>query len=131
MSKYSEMTKEELVDEIKTRKITGVDLRANKETLVAALEAADKPEEKPSGPLASQIPFQPEMPSVATQPSNEAFAKGFKAKNNVDGYTYEVVKDDGDAVKPYKARVPKQASGHPGMYWEGTEAEFKDTFTKV
>lgn len=143
MKDYSGFSKDELVAEVKQRGIS-VDLRGNKEVLISALkmhdvenatpgkaEVAPAAAPKPSGPMARQIPLQPEMPTTATQPTDGVFAKGFKARNNSDGYTYEVVVVKDDSLKPFKARVPKQASGHPGMFWEGSEVEFKETFTKI
>lgn len=134
MSDYSELSKPELVKEIMKRKIKA-DLRLNKTELVSVLKMDDVEnggaQEKPASAIHDQIPAQPEMPSAPTQPSHEAFSKGFKAVNKADGLTYEVVCDPTDEAKPYKARVPKQSSGHPGLFWDGSESEFKDTFSKV
>lgn len=82
-------------------------------------------------PLASQIPLEPEMPSQATQPHPDVFEAGFLARNKADGYIYQVALVGSDALKPYKCRVPKQASGHPGLFWEGNEDEFTALFSKV
>lgn len=83
--------------------------------------------------LRNQISQTAEAPeSVPTQPSEEEWAGGEHHRHKGDGLTYEVVKRDADAFnKPFKARVPKQESGHPGLYWEGSQEEFDATFTKV
>lgn len=101
---------------------------------VAPTAAQQAPKPNPTveldGSLENQVPLQPEMPSEATQPADDIFAKGFKAKNKNDTFVYQVVKVEGDDPRPYKARVPKQASGHPGLFWEGTEEDFKSIFDK-
>jgi hypothetical protein len=71
------------------------------------------------------------MPAEATQPSEDVFASGYLARNKVDGYTYQTARIASDTTKPCKARVPRQSSGHPGLYWEGTEEEFSALFVKV
>lgn len=142
-SKYAALDKPSLVEEIKKRRAGGsditVDITSKKEDLIAALEMDDisngEVEEdqqgKPvDGSFENQIEAQPEFPLQATQPDDEAFAKGFKAKNKADNYTYQVIKQDQES-RPYKARIPKQASGHPGLFWEGTEDEFKDNFDRL
>lgn len=134
MQDYSVLSKDDLVEEIKRRKIKA-NLRAGKAELVSVLKMDDvennPAQVKPTKSLQDQIPAQPEMPTAPTQPNDKAFANGFKVKHNVDGFIYECICDPTDEVKPYKARVPKQASGHPGLYWDGSEADFKDTFSKV
>lgn len=139
MSKYAELDKAALVEEITKRKNEGRTIKADmrsEEKMRAALDEDDemKELEGTSGTVEDQIPAQPDMPSVSTQPSAEVFKNGFKAKNNADGFIYQVAdvsKTYPDDVKPFKARVPKQASGHPGLYWEGSEAEFKEQFSKL
>ncbi len=143
-SKYEELSKDQLVDEIKSRRTAGreikVDLRASNDALISALELDDvegggdqKGPEKPAAfkALENQLPLQPEAPTEATQPHPDAFADGFKAKHKGDGYTYLVLKAAGDDIKPFKARVPNQASGHPGLFWEGSPEEFAACFDKV
>ncbi len=148
---YKEMSKDELIDEIKARRSNGssisVDLRASEEKLIAALEMDDLEngsdaalemddlengsDAVPANDMTSQIPMNPEAPTEATQPSDEVFAGGFRATNKLDGYTYQVAIVESDATKSYKARVPKQSSGHPGMFWEGSAEEFNVIFSKV
>lgn len=159
MPKYDSLNKDQLVEEIKNRRAKGspiaVDLRLSEELLRTALEVDDVsngetdedktkesnpplPAAKPvkqvkplTGELNNQLPLQPEMPTHATQPSEDAFSKAQKYRHLGDGYIYEVIRADSDITKPYKARVPRQASGHPGLFWEGSDEEFKDTFTKI
>lgn len=145
-NKYSELTKDELISEIKRRRDAGgsisVDLRDPKEVLASALAmddaeggspapAADTPAKPTDGSLGNQVSAQPEMPSAATQPNADVFAKGKLAKHKGDGFVYQTVKVETDDQKPWKARVPAQESGHPGFFWEGSEKEFKETFDKV
>jgi hypothetical protein len=145
MSKYASLDKDALVAEIKTRRQAGskisVDLRAADDKLRAALELDDVSGGSSSAPvqkaakldkttsLESQIQLDPIAPEAPTQPTEDEFAKGFIALNNKDGLRYQVIKTE-DELKPYKARIPKQASGHPGLFWEGSGEEFKDTFVK-
>lgn len=137
---YDTMTKDALVQEIKRRRDNGnnisVDLRAGFDILIAALQIDDAntkaqtPTPLVDGSFENQLPKHPEMPSVATQPHDDVFAKGHKAKHNGDGFTYQVAHVEGE-LKPYKARIPKQASGHPGLYWEGSPEEYKEHFTRI
>lgn len=151
-TKYSGLSNEELVKEIKRRRSAGgtitVDLRSDNDKLVSALElddvangTADEQEKEDvkglspgfvsNDPLENQVPLQPEMPSSATQPHDDVFKEsGLKARHVGDGYTYQIAYIEGED-RPYKARIPKQASGHPGLYWEGNEAEYKACFEKV
>lgn len=140
--KYNDLDKDALIAEIKKRRSNGssiaVDLRASEDVLRNALllddvAAGDSASPAPfTGGLANQLPLQPEMPSHATQPSEEAFGSSVLHKNSADGYVYQVIKsDDTDALRPYKARVPPQASGHPGLFWEGSEDEFKAVFDRI
>lgn len=148
MSDYTKLTKPELVEEIKKRRAAGskiaVDLRSDEATLVASLEmddlAGDKANDEDEGnqldkefvpgSIENQLSAAPEIPSGATQPDDEAFSKGFKARDK-QGIIFQVIKDPTDELKPYKARVPKQASGHPGLYWEGSKEEYNETFEKL
>lgn len=82
--------------------------------------------------LRNQISKQPEIAGKPTQPSDDEFSKGTLARHKGDGMLYQVVKDKPDEFnKSVKARVPAQDSGHPGMYWEGSEAEFVELFEKA
>lgn len=156
-NKYSKLSKEDLIAEVKARREKGstisVDLRSSEEVLAAALVKDDKMEEvapttptkppvpsslapaqptKPvDGSLGNQLERQPELPSLATQPAPDAWEKSFLAKNTKDGgLTYQVLITD-DELKPYKARIPAQASGHPGKFWEGNKEEYTATFEKL
>lgn len=137
-SNYSELSNPELVGEIKKRRESGrvikVDLRKSDDFLIAALEADDaatpEQEEQLLGELHNQLLAPGELPVTSTVPSDEAFSKGFRARNKSDGYTYQVAEVPDDN-RPFKARVPKQASGHPGLYWEGSEEEFQSNFSKL
>lgn len=82
--------------------------------------------------LHDQVAATAEAPATEpTQPTEEEWAGGGVYKHKGDGFRYQVVKRATDAFnKPFKARVPAQTSGHPGFFWEGSEAEFADTFTK-
>lgn len=131
--------------EIKNRRaadrIVAVDLRATNDVLITALEMDDletpegEAEQKRQAGLTGEIDNQllapGELPTTSTVPSDEVFAKGFRAKNKGDGYVYQVAVVEGDDNRPYKARIPKQASGHPGLYWEGSEDEFQANFSKL
>lgn len=143
-SKYADFTKDQLVAEIKNRRTAGrivaVDLRATNEVLITALETDDgeTPEEEAeqerqalTGELHNQLLAPGELPSTNTVPSDEVFADGFRAKHRGDGYVYQVAYVPEDATRPYKARIPKQASGHPGLFWEGSEEEFQASFAKL
>lgn len=142
MSKYLKLDKEALVAEVKKRRAAGspikVNLTASEDDLRAALDLDDETQppatELPApGTLGNQLPREPETPTQATQPSDEDFAKGVLHKSKQDGYVYSVVTlpIGSDDPKPVKARIPAQPSGHPGLYWEGSQAEFEANFTKV
>lgn len=136
MSKYSTLDKEALVAEVKRRRAAGstikVDLRAPEDDLRAALDADDEPKEASApGTLGNQLPRQPEAPTQATQPTDEAFADGELYKSKAEGYTYQFINVPSDELKPRKGRIPAQASGHPGLFWEGSQAEFEASFTKA
>lgn len=82
--------------------------------------------------LRNQVAALPEMVSQPTQPSDKEFAGGSLARHKGDGLLYQVVKREADEFnRPIKARVPAQASGHPGFYWEGTAEEFAALFEKA
>lgn len=158
MSKYSNLNKDAITTEIKARRSNNrkisVDLRADEDTLRAALDADDvdngdyttppvnpvaaiedeKPEES-HVPVArrQQIAHKPEAPTQPTQPSEKEWDEcGDEYQHKGDGYIYEVVKRDHDTHgKTVKARVAPQESGHPGLYWEGSEAEFAANFEKL
>lgn len=149
MPDYSKFTRDQLVEELKKRRSSGskisVDLRSNEANLIAALELDDisgdnatpdgaetnrLDQEFIPGSLDNQLSLEPETPTEATQPSDEEFAKGFKARDK-QGIVFQVIKVDSDDLKPYKARVPRQKSGHPGLYWEGSAEEFKAEFERV
>lgn len=175
-NKYAGWVKEALTSEIKTRRAAGrkisVDLRADEDTLRAALDtddvengefdanedpkpptaasdatalqelqkaAADKKEDTQNNiaarypvKLMSQIAKQPEAPSQSTQPLEKEWAEGALYQHKGDKLIYQVVKRASDPYdKPVKARVPAQDSGHPGMFWEGTNEEFNANFEKV
>lgn len=151
-AKYEGWTKEQAIDEIKARKVAGstikINLNSETDKLIAALESDDvfngkgDDEERADvrkafetfesdDPLENQVRLQPEMPTEATQPSDDVFDRsGLKYRHIEDGYIYQVAVVD-DELQPYKARVPRQTSGHPGFFWSGTEAEFKKAFEKV
>lgn len=99
---------------------------------VREVGAAGDSHGKPPG-LHNQLARQAEAPaSQPTQPDEVEWAGGDLYKHKGDNLTYQVVKREADAFsKPVKARVPSQESGHPGLYWEGTAAEFEAVFTKV
>lgn len=162
MSKYASLTKDQLIEEIKTRREAGhnitVDLRWAEDKLIAALEtddiengeggngdnptplqpAPEKPKKKVKNPeVEDQLEAEPELVSEPTQPSDEDFAKGFKAvsKNHINpktgkGYVYQALNTKDGSARPFKARIPAQASGHPGFFWEGSEAEFDSVFKR-
>lgn len=130
---YKNATRAELLDEIKRRRSAGskisVEKGADDASLKAALLADDKARVEA---LDCQIPLEPETPTRATQPDDDVFANGFKARHKVDKFVYQVaLVDEETDARPYKARVPKQSSGHPGLYWEGSTEEFTATFDRV
>lgn len=142
MSKYSNLDKDALVAEVKRRRTAGstikVDLRAPEDDLRAALDLDDETQPPATelsapGTLGNQLPREPETPTQATQPSDEDFSKGVLYKSNQDGYVYAVITLPlgAEDPKPVKARIPAQPSGHPGLYWEGSQAEFEANFKKV
>lgn len=149
-SKYVNTGKDALVNEIKKRRAGGrsisVDLRAADDKLIAALDtddlengefsekSEDQEKTKPNAPeaLRNQLVNVPETPAKPTQPTDDEFAGGMIALNKVDGLLYQVTKTPADEYnKPVKARVPAQDNGHPGFYWEGSEAEFAEQFEKA
>lgn len=149
-SQYANLGKDELSEAVKARRAAGRTIKAdlrNEDSMRAGLESDDlengefDPAKEPapkaetkklSGDLTNQVVKQPEAPVIPTQPAEDVFAKkGFLARNKQDGLLYQVVKDPADDVKPYKARVPKQESGHPGFFWEGSADEYNATFEKA
>lgn len=182
-SKYAAMGKDALTSEIKSRRAVGrklsVDLRADEDTLRAALDTDDvengefpSATAEPEPPLAGSGNLGPKLPptppsevgaagqsfegkppgglhskgslrnqlapqaaapnSQPTQPSEKEWEeRGVLHRHKGDGLLYQVIKRDADDFnKPFKARVPAQETGHPGLFWEGGDAEFNDTFTK-
>lgn len=71
--------------------------------------------------------------SAPTQPAPEDYSGVYK--NLVDGLLYELCKEPEDKEQPekvtHKLRVPPQANGHPGFYWEGSKEQFKATFERA
>jgi uncharacterized protein (UPF0305 family) len=128
---YQKLSKTDLLEEVKKRRAAGSKISTEKGADEAALIAALKKDDSARvNAIESQIPLAPDVIENPTQPSDEEFAGGFKARNKGDGYVYQVIKQEvGD--RPYKARIPKQSSGHPGMYWEGSPEEFSDCFERV
>ncbi len=82
--------------------------------------------------LANQTIKAESVISAPTQPAPEEY-KGVW-KNTVDGLLYELAalpaEKDSPDLKTHRLRVPPQAGGHPGLYWEGTKEQFKAIFEK-
>lgn len=151
---YSSLTKDDLLKEINARKDAGrtFDVKASstKDELVKALQDDDEAAAKEKddvkdkdatvdlsrqGITATHVPKE-----SPTQPKPEEFRGRYKHIS--DGLVYELAPllpelGGGERdVKTHRLRVPPQLNDagavvHPGLYWEGSKKEFKDTFDKI
>lgn len=134
-SKYAELSKEELVAEIKDRRNEGrtitVDLRASNDVLIASLEADDAA-----------------TPEEEQELTREALSTGAAAR--ADGVTARAVPDDLHEYQGQYKYIPtgevfglkvlndSEVRAHkthhaksPLKFWDGTEAEFRAQFDKL
>lgn len=133
---YEDSTKDDLVEEIKQRRAAGrqvkVDLRGDKQSLIDALIVDDASADTPAH-LDNQLDAPNGQDEAnPSQPSSEAFAKGQLVLHKETKKKFQMVRVTDDPYnKPIKCRIPAQSNGHPGLYWEGTEAEFSTEFEKA
>lgn len=129
---YTEWTKEELVDEIKSRRAEGrkvsVDLRSPKEDLAKALEQDDQEGEETSPEkLSKEAAARADGVSIRKVPSDLAEYKG--------NYRYRRTGETGFGLKVLPESQVRSNKTHlaksPLKFWDGTEEEFRDQFDKV
>lgn len=82
--------------------------------------------------LRNQLSAVQEPASAATQPSEDDWEDdSLLYRHKGDKLTYQVLKAESDPHnKVFKARIPAQ-NGHPGLFWDGDEKDFADTFEKA
>jgi len=144
-SKYLELTKEELVNEIKDRRAAGrkiaVDLRASEDKLAAALESDDLEN--------GDVPSDPTVaPEEAEELTTDELSAGAAAR--ADGVVSREVPQD---LEEYKGQYRYLPTGEifglkilptadvrankthlaksPLKFWDGTAEEFRAQFDKV